>query len=168
MKQITDIDFSRAFNEYYSLLARIAYSYTLDKFDAEDVVQEVFIKFYRAHKNFNNHLDEKYWLIRVTINRSLDCIKQRKNNKILIDNEYINNLPDTSDADEKNEEMYECVCSLKDSYKTVIILFFYDNYNIKEISNILKISESNVTTRLNRAKKKLKEIIIERRTNNGR
>ena len=64
--------------------------------------------------------------------------------------------------------MYECVCSLKDSYKTVIILFFYDNYNIKEISNILKISESNVTTRLDRAKKKLKEIIIERRTNNGR
>ena len=65
MKQIADIDFSRAFNEYYSLLTRIAYSYTFDKFDAEDVVQEVFIKFYRAHKTFNNCNEEKYWLIRL-------------------------------------------------------------------------------------------------------
>lgn len=168
MKQMTDTDFSRAFNEYYSLLTRIAYSYTLDIFDAEDVVQEVFIKFYRAHKTFNNCNGEKYWLIRVTINQSLDCIKKRKNNKVLLDEEYINNLPDPSDADEKNEEIYECVCSLKDSYKTIIILYFYDNYSIKEIANILKVSESNVTTRLSRAKKKLKEIIIERRTNNGR
>ena len=168
MSRITDAEFSRVFNEYYSLLSRIAYSYTLNIFDAEDVVQEVFIKFYRAHKTFNNNLEEKYWFIRVTINQSLDCIKKRKNNEILIDNEYINDLSETSDADEKNEEIYECVCSLKDSYKTIIILFFYDNYSIKEIANILKISESNVTTRLSRAKSKLKEIIIERKANNGR
>lgn len=167
MKRITDADFSRVFNEYYSLLSRIAYSYTLNIFDAEDVVQEVFIKFYKAHKNFNNNLEEKYWFIRVTINQSLDCIKQRKNKEVLIDSEYINILSKTPGTGEKNEEIYECVCSLKDSYKTIIVLYFYDDYSIKEIAKILKISESNVTTRLNRAKKKLKEIIIERRANNG-
>lgn len=167
MKRITDADFSRVFNEYYSLLSRIAYSYTLNIFDAEDVVQEVFIKFYKAHKNFNSNLEEKYWFIRVTINQSLDCIKQRKNKEVLIDSEYINIFSKTPDTGEKNEEIYECVCSLKDSYKTIIVLYFYDDYSIKEIAKILKISESNVTTRLDRAKKKLKEIIIERRANNG-
>ena len=169
MKRITDAEFLRAFNEYFNLLSRIAYSYTLNKFDAEDVVQEVFIKFYRAHKTFNNNLDEKYWLIRITINQSLDCIKQRKNKKeVLIGDEYINNLPETSDADEKHEEIRKCVLSLKDSYKNIIILYYYDDYSIKEIANILKISESNVTTRLSRAKKKLKEIIIERGVKNER
>lgn len=166
MEKIFDTNFVRAFNEYYSLLSRIAYSYTLNKFDSEDIVQEVFIKFYRAHKSFSNSIEEKYWLIRVTINQSIDCIRKRKG-ELHIDNEYINGLSKNLDADNNDKEIYDCVCSLKDSYKTIIILFFYDNYSVKEISNILKISESNVTTRLNRAKSKLKEIIVERRKNNG-
>lgn len=160
MGRMTDAEFSRAFNEYFNLLSNIAYSYTLNKFDAEDVVQEVFIKYYRINKKFNNKLEEKYWLIRVTINKSLDFIKQNKK-EVLINNESINILQNSED-NKKNEEIYDCVCSLKDNYKTIIILFYYNNYNIKEISNILKISESNVTTRLNRAKKKLKDIITER------
>jgi len=172
MKKINDTDFSRVFNEYYKLLFRIAYSYTLNTFDTEDVLQEVFIKFYIAHKIFKNNLEEKYWLIRVTINQCLDYIKKKKKHEIHIDNEYINNvLPcdsDVDEKDEKNKEIYECVCSLKNSYKTIIILYFYDNYSIKEIASILKISESNVTTRLSRAKKKLKKIIIERGSDYGR
>ena len=109
----------------------------------------------------------KYYLIRLTINYSLNVIKHEK--KQLVDNEYINNLPDTSNSEERNEnkeEIYNCICLLKDNYKTIIILYYYEKYSLKQISNILKISESNASTRLNRAREKLKKIIEERKYKN--
>ncbi len=155
---------------YISILTftfRVAYSYTKNIFDADDIVQEVFLKLYRARKVFENEEHIKNWLIRVAINHSLDLIK-RKQREMLIDTEYINNLPEPSDADEKNRVIKECVLSLKDSYKTIIILHYYDNYSIKEISDILKISENSVKVRLNRARNKLKVIINERNDKNGK
>ena len=168
MRQLTDEKFEIMINKYHDLLVSIAYSYMRDNFYAEDIAQESFIKLYRARKRFENEEHIKNWLIRVTINECLDTLKN-KTNKLLIDNEYINNLSDTSDADKgKNEDIYSCICSLKDEYKTIIILYYYDNYSLKEIANILKISESNASSRLVRARGKLKRIILERRKNNER
>ena len=168
MRQLTDEKFEIMINKYHDLLVSIAYSYMRDNFYAEDIAQESFIKLYRARKRFENEEHIKNWLIRVTINECLDALKN-KTNELLIDNEYINNLSDTSDADKgKNEDIYSCICSLKDEYKTIIILYYYDNYSLKEIANILKISESNASSRLVRARGKLKRIILERRKNNER
>ena len=150
------------------MLINIANKYVRDVFTSQDIVQEVFIKFYRAHKTFETEEHMKNWLIRVTINCSLDILKHKKN-EVLIGDEYINNLPDVSDGDnKKNDVIYNCVCALKDSYKAIIILYYYENYNIKEIANILKISETNAQSRLHNARKKLKKIIDERSEYYGR
>lgn len=167
MKRLTDDEFDALVYEYSQVLFKVAYSYTKNITDSEDIVQEVFMKLYRAHKVFENNDHIKNWLIRVTINQSLNEIK-RKRKEMLIDNEYINDLPDISDADEKNEVIRECVMSLKNNYKNVIILFYYDSYSIKEISNILKMSESNVKVTLNRARKKLKDEIDKGGNKNGK
>ena len=165
MKQLTDEEFEIIVNKYTKTLLTIAYNYIRDFCYAEDIVQEVFLKFYRAHKTFENEEHIKFWLIRVTINQSLN-VKKRKEKELLVSDEYIINLPDTSDADEKNEEIYNCICALKESYRTIILLYFYDKYSLKEIASILKISENNAIARFNRAKKKLKEIILEGRKQN--
>ena len=105
-------------------------------------------------------------MIRVTKNISLNAVKKKK--IVLLNDEYINNLQDNSVSDNSlREEMMNCVLSLKDSYKNIIILYYYDDLSIKEIANILKISETNAQTRLDRARKKLKEI-IEKRNENGK
>lgn len=169
MSQLTDEQFEVIYNKYYVMLLNIANKYVRNSLDSEDIVQEVFIKFYRIAKTFKNDESIKYYLIRLTINRSLNMIKTRK--KLLIDNEYINNLPDISNTDEKSgskQEIYNCVCLLKDNYKTVIMLYYYENYSLKQIANILKISESNASTRLNRAREKIKKIIEERNKNDKR
>ena len=163
MRQLTDESFEALITKYHSLLVSIAYSYMYDNFYAEDIVQDSFIKLYRARKRFES---EEH--IRVTINGCLNALK-RKAKELLIETECINNLPDTSDADKgKNEDIYSCICSLKDEYKTIFILHYYDNYSLKEIANILKISESNASSRLVRARCKLKKIILERRKNDER
>lgn len=167
MKQLTDENFEAIINKYHNLLVSVAYSYMRDNFYVEDIVQESFVKLYRARKRFESEDHIKNWLIRVTINECLNALKQ-KTRELLIETEYINNLPDTSDADGKNEEIYNCICSLNDNYKTIIILYYYDNYSLKEIATILKISESNASSRLVRARSKLKRIILERRETNER
>ena len=162
MKILTDNEYELIVNEYFKLLYSIAYNYTRDSFTSEDIVQDTFIKFYRARNTFKSEEHIKNWLIRVVIN---DCINTLKHNKkvVVVDEELVDSLPDTSDADEKNEDIYYSICLLKDSYKKVIILYYYENYSIKDIASILKITEKNVTVRLTRARQKLKQIIIERR-----
>ena len=161
MKQLTDEEFESIMKKHSRTLFIISYNYTRDNYLSEDIVQDAFIKLYRARKSFESDEHIKNWLIRVTINLSLNELKSKKRVQ-LIDEEYINNLPDTSDYSEKNEEIYNCVCSLKDSFKNVIILYYYDKYSLKEIAKILKISESGVTSRLDRARKKIKEIYYQK------
>ena len=161
---MTKNEFEVKYSQYYEMLFRVAYSYVKNSWDADDIVQDVFVKLYLTHKTFKIEDNEKYYLIRLVINRSIDYIRHNKKHNLSLDNEYINNLPDTSDADNrKNEEIYECVCLLKDSYKTIIILYYYENYNLKEIASILKITQDNAKVRLNRAREQLKKIINEGR-----
>ena len=69
MKQLTDEIFEVMINKYHGILVSIAYSYMRDNFYAEDIVQESFIKLYRARKRFESEEHIKNWLIRVTIVR---------------------------------------------------------------------------------------------------
>ena len=162
MKQLTDIEFEEVINKYKKLLFKIAYYYTHDVYSSEEVVQETFVKLYELRNTFKDDEHIKRWLIRVTINKSLNTLRRNKK-ELLVDNEYIDSLPDLKESEKDEKEIFKCVCSLKESYRTVIILRYYENYNIKEIANILKISESNVATRLDRARKKLKTIIERRK-----
>ena len=153
---MTKEEFEIIYNEHYKLLYKVAYGYVLNKCDSEDIVQDTFVKFYRAHKTFTSSDSLKYYLIRMTINQRIDYI--RHNKKIVsVNQEDIESLPD--EVSNKNEMIWECVCSLKEKYRTVIILYYYDTYSIKEIASILKISESSVKMRLSRARSILKEKI---------
>lgn len=167
MKLLTDEQFEQIMIKHSKSLFVIAFNYTRDKLTSEDIVQDAFIKLYRARKDFESDEHIKNWLIRVTINLSLNALK-RKKRYLLVDNEYINNIQDSSSEEKKNEELYNFVCSLKDRYKDVIILYYYQGYSIKEISKILGISESGVATRLDRARKIIKEKYLKRGGKNGR
>ncbi len=166
MKLLTDEQFEQIMIKHSKTLFIIAFNYTRDKLISEDIVQDAFIKLYRARKDFESEEHIKNWLIRVTINLSLNALK-RKKRYLLVDNEYIDNVQDSSSEEKKNEELYNFVCSLKDRYKDVIILFYYQGYSIKEISKILGISVSGVTTRLDRARKIIKEKYLKRGGKNG-
>ena len=164
MNQLTDEKFEAIYDKYYSLLINIANKYVRNYFDSEDIVQEVFIQFYCNNIHINDDNQIKYYLIRLTINHSLNVLKRSK--KVLFDEEYINTLADVSSNDEETEredEIYSSICELKDSYKTIIILYYYEKCSLKQISNILKISESNAAMRLSRAREKLKKQIEKKR-----
>lgn len=154
-----DNEIERVVEEYSNMIFRIAFSYLENKDDAEDILQEVMIRYILFIKanSFKDRNHEKYWLIRVTINLCCNEIKSAKHKKsipyekctkeIFVTNEYNSN------------EVLKLIKKLKEKYRVVFELFYIHDMKITDISKILKISESNVKIRLMRAKKKLQEYL---------
>lgn len=159
MYKISKTEFEDKFRIYSQELMNISYGYTKNRDDSFDVVQNVFYKLFNTNKSFKTPNDEKYWLIRVTINESKDLLRQRKKVTI-VDENTIDVFTDDKELEQKNEKLKklsQIVKELPEKYRSVIILHYYDQLPIKDITNILKISESAVKKRLERARNMLKE-----------
>ena len=145
--------------KYGDMVYRLAFSLTKNKEDAEDVSQEVFIKYIHNLRKFLNS-DEKYlkaWLIRVTINKCKDLFSSfwRKNVTELSE--------DIAFEMEEKHEIYEAVFNLPEKYKVPIYLYYYEGYSVVEIASILKRKSGTVKWQLSKARELLKDF-IERRS----
>lgn len=126
--------------------------------DAEDVVQDTFIQYYTIKKEFDNEQHIRALLIRVAINKAKNASRSfwRRNRLPLED--YMETLvfetPESAD-------LFEVVMKLPKKYRIVIHLFYYEDYTVSEIANILKLSESNVKVRLSRGRGLLRNALKE-------
>ena len=150
---------------YSPLVYRLAYSLVKSRADADDIHQEVFIKYISKGPCFENAEHEKAWLIKVTVNQCRNCWKTAWKRKIISLSEYEEEgkeLAVSRDMLEDNDrELIENVKSLSSKYRAVIHLFYYEQLSIEEIANILGQKESTVRTWLTRARKKLSELLKE-------
>ncbi len=145
-------EFESVFENYGKMLYKIAFLYLGNVADAEDILQEVFIKYLKSDKPFKNDEHKKAWLIRVTQNKCKDYLKSPFRNSGSYD-ESTAFMHSNSDL---NIDVIKKTVSLPQKYKSVIILHYYYNYSVKEISATLKISESAVKMRLKRGREILK------------
>lgn len=145
-------------NRYQNSLFIAAFNVCKNAQDAEDVVQDTFVQYYTLKKEFDSEQHIRAWLIRVVINKAKNVNHTFwKRNKISIE-DYMETLTfETTEA----SDLFEEVMNLPEKYRIVTHLFYYEDYNIREISEILKLSESNVKVRLSRARKLLKEALKE-------
>lgn len=145
-------------NKYKDTIYRIALNFFGNSFDADDIVQEVLLKLYESDKSFENDEHIRNWLIRVTINQCKNLLRLpwKKRNVSLeewsgsIEFEYT-----------EQSELFAQVMNLAEKYRVILYLFYYEDFSVKKISSLLRISESTVTTRLSRARKKLKQKLLE-------
>lgn len=144
--------------EYAKELLQIAYGYTKNKEDSIDIMQNAYIAVLESNKRFESNEHIKYFLIRVTINESINFVKSYSKKKVLCNNDIIMNIPETK-KDELPYDISEIVNTLPQKYKTILVLYYYDGMKIKDISKVLKMKESAVKKRLERARNLVKEII---------
>ncbi len=119
--------------------------------NAEDVFQEVFMKFSEKMPKFKNEEHEKAWFIRVTINLTKNIKRSAWNRKVVTLDENIE-----FETQEQND-VFSSVCSLPQNYKTVIYLLYYEGYKVKEIADLMKTKEGTIKTWLFRAREMLKD-----------
>lgn len=146
------------FEKYQDNLYIIAFNVCKNAEDAKDVVQDTFIQYYSAKKEFDNEQHIRAWLIRVAINKAKNMNRTfwRKNKMSLED--YMETL--TFETPESGE-LFEAAMNLPEKYRIVIHLFYFEDYTIHEIAKILKLSEGNVKVRLSRARSLLREKLQE-------
>ena len=144
---------------YSDYLYRIAYSYVKDEQTAEEVVQDVFFKFYKKSTQFENQAHIKTYLTRMIINRSYDYLrswKHRKNNVFKVF--HLSRPGVDQDFVEQSESntILQSVLGLPVKYREAIILYYYEDLSIKEIAEMLFTAESTIKSRLQRGRAELK------------
>lgn len=156
--KISEKQFDYVYNEYAKELLNIAYGYTKNKDDSIDIMQNAYVALLNSNKQFESNEHIKHFLIRVTINESKNFIKSHIRQKVIKNNDIVMNYPETKE-DCLAYDVSKIVNILPEKYKAIIILHYYDDMKIKDISIVLKISESAVKKRLERARNLIREII---------
>ena len=131
---------------------RLAYARTGSRADAEDVMQEVFLRLIQAKPAFSNQAHAKAWLLRVTSNCANDLFRLpwRKREASLEEETAVSEGPEEG-------SVTEAVLSLPARYRIPVHLFYYEGYSVAEIAGILRKSEGTVKSRLFRARKLLRD-----------
>lgn len=144
--------------QYKDNLYSIAFNICQNAADADDVVQDTLLAYHTTEKQFDSEQHIRAWLIRVAINKAKNISMSffRRSSASLED--YIDSLlfetPET-------KNLLEEVLKLPEKYRIVIHLFYYEDYSVKEMAEILHTSESNVKVRLSRGRKLLKKSLQE-------
>ncbi|MDE7477401.1 MAG: sigma-70 family RNA polymerase sigma factor [Lachnospiraceae bacterium] len=154
----TQQDAKELFERYSDMIYRIAISYGNSVHSAEDIVQEVFLRYLKKIPWFENREHEKAWFIRVTVN----CCKS------LFSSAWSKRICPLEEAEQftmsfgqpEDYELYEILSSLPPKYRIVLYLRYYEEYQVQEIANLLGITPNLVSTRLLRAKKLMKKEIL--------
>lgn len=146
---------------YAKALLNTAYRILNNREDAEDVLQESFLKAFKHLHQFNYQSTFGAWIKRIVINRSIDLLKS--NNKLTFVAESAAPVPREYPAEdvsleqqEKLNLLYNALHQLPNGYRTVFSLYMLEGYDHKEIASILNIAESASISQLSRAKKKLR------------
>ena len=143
------------FSEYSDLLYRIALVKLRDKEDAEDAVQDCFIKYLSSPFAYSSDREEKAWLVRVLENTCRD-IQRRKGRRDFIP---LDELCEIGLEDEVSTGVFEALAQVSEKCRTVILLHYLEGFSVNEISKSLSISSSAVKMRLMRGRKELMEIL---------
>ena len=153
----TDESVRRAVTAYSRMLLRLAMTRLPSSADAEDVVQEVFLKLLTARPQFRDAEHEKAWLIRATLHRACDMARSAERRNLPLEAAEAvpgGELPEPS-------PVLSAVRALPAKYSAVIHLYYYEGYSIKEISQLLHLPVPTVGTRLSRGRERLRELLKE-------
>lgn len=152
----TEAEVNRAIEQYSDMVLRLCTVYLKNQADAEDIFQNVFLKYTLSTNSFESDEHEKAWLLRVTVNACKDLLKS-------FTHRYTVSLEEISEyAPDMTREQYfvlEAVWSLPKKYRDIIYLHFYEGYTAPEIAKILRKNPNTVYTHLHRAKELLKEAL---------
>lgn len=150
----------RLFDTYADDLFRFAVSYVGSWQEAEDVVQEVFLKLL-SRNILPRSRYEKAYLFTMTANRCKDHLRTEKVRQSLALDQVEEYLRRSDSFQEEDKELLETMLELDEKYRVPLYLHFYVGYTYKEVGKILKLSESAVAMRISRGKTELKRRLEE-------
>lgn len=152
-------NFEELIDTHSKHLVRIAYLYVKDWPTAEDIVQDVFIKFFQTQQQFRQEASIKTYLTKMTANKAKDYLRSWKYRKqVLFENVFgeTRGIDEDVVAREHLAELEKHLFQLPLKYREPLILYYYNEQSIADIAQDLGLNENTVKTRLRRAKQQMK------------
>ncbi len=159
MRESKEKRFLKIYNQYKDIVFCISIIYLKDYQLAEDASQDVFVKVLKKLNNLRDESKAKAWISKITINICRDKLSRRS--RLEIPSETLINSNGKLDDEDDRLTLREAVGKLSVELREVVILYYYQDFTQKEISELLKIPETTTAYRLRAAKSKLKEYLKE-------
>lgn len=156
---LAEQQFQQVMQEHTDYLLKLAYLYVKDWPAAEDIVQDVFLSYYKKFEQFEERSSLKTYLAKITINKCKDYLRSWRYRKQVLTNNFIIHAKKGRnriiEVDEKLE-LANAVLHLPVRYREVIIYYYFEELSVLEISQLLSIPDNTVKTRLRKARSLLK------------
>ena len=146
-------DIETLISQYGDMLFRLCLIMLKNESDAEDAIQETYIKYFQKAPLFDSKEHQKAWLIRVATNKCRDMLRFRVRHPQIDDEDISKFIPDSSDSG-----ILEALTMVPEKYRLVLTLYYIEEYRIEDIANIIERSSSAVKMRLQKGRKLLEEI----------
>ena len=157
MRNLSKEEHEKIIRAYANTVYQLAYAYTRNRSDADDIFQEVFLRYWKKQPVFRDEEHTKAWFLKVTAN----CAKSFLTSAWKRHTEYTEKEPEFSFSQPEEHRLDEALRQLPAHYREVIHLYYYEGYPTEEIAKILHRLPSTVRTQLTRARQKLAEILKE-------
>lgn len=150
----TNMQFEALYDKYADMLYRIALVNVQNSHDAEDIVHDVFIKYFQTEISFKDENHQEGWFVKVTINACKDFLR-KKAYRTHADIDDVHHLK--SDEKEETDTIY-ILSKVPERYRAVLVLHYLEDYSVSEVSKMLGLSQSAVKMRLSRGREIFKKI----------
>ena len=159
--------FEETVNLYQRDMVNFHYRFVGNRYEAEDLAQETFIKAYKKFDTLKEPDKLKSWLFQIARNTVIDFFRKNKNKPFALDSTILENVPETATTDyqervanlEVSRELEHCIDRLVKEDRAIIKLLYYEGFSYKEIGELLHINQNTLKSRLHRARRALLEII---------
>lgn len=158
--------FEEVVQQYQAMVFTIAVRILNSREEAEDVAQEVFVRVYQNLERYNAKARLSTWIYRIAYNAALDRARKlsRTGATTLEEGHYhdlhVEDVSTTVELKERNAHIKDCVNDLPATESIALSLFYFKELSVKEVAEIMEISEENVKVKLFRGRKRLKEQMI--------
>jgi RNA polymerase sigma factor (sigma-70 family) len=161
MNPVNQPDFEILITQYKGIIYKVANSYCKDADDRKDLVQEIILQLWRSFPSFNNSVKVSTWMYRVALNVAITLYRRdsrRKNVTDELSDDLIEIIPDEEPSETEGQlsKLQQFISELKELDRALMILYLEEKGQ-KEIADILGLTESNVSTKVDRIKQKLRE-----------
>jgi RNA polymerase sigma-70 factor (ECF subfamily) len=170
MKKETEAAWIALVSEHQQKVLRVAFSYTKNWHDAEEIAQEVFMKLIRKHSEFQGQSEWFTWVYRITVNHCIDFLRKKMRRPWFwlwkssseTGRDPLENMPshekleDTLDQREIQSALDREITKLPEKQRAVFTLFYREGLKIEAVANILNLSPGTIKAHLFQAREKLK------------
>ena len=158
--------FDAVMKKYTPTVYGIAFTRLKSPVDAEDVVQDVFVRYFKADLTYENEEHRKAWLIRCAVNCTNSFARsaqfRHRSETASLDEVELSSGDSTEEQAERSERksaVLDAVMALPEKYRTIVHLYYFEDMSVAEIAGTLGTRQSTVKTRLSRARDKLKTLL---------